>query len=64
MLEQTNPNANPYDAHLSMLVLAENEEQARTLAAEKAWDEGADTWLGKSKSSIQEVDTTKAQVLL
>lgn len=58
LLKQTAKNPMPYDCHLEVVVIAENEDAARELAALNSMDEGCDTWLDKSTSScnLQKLD--------
>ena len=39
-----------YDKLYGIVVVAETEQQARTMASKKAWDEGPATWLKKEET--------------
>lgn len=49
------PYAEKKECKWANLVRAENEEQARKIAANQVWDEGIDAWLNPSKSRCEEL---------
>jgi hypothetical protein len=47
-----------YDEAAGFVVLAHDADEARSLASEQAWDEGADTWLNGDRTTCEVLEPT------